>query len=128
MQGNGEIRDITDDVNKKVQKSGLKNGVVTVFVPGATGAVTTIENESGLLKDFKELIEKWIPAEKEYYHNERWGDGNGHSHLRASLIGPYLGVPVMDGQMMLGTWQQIVLIDFDVRPRSRRVVVQMMGE
>jgi len=128
MRGNGEIRDITGDVNDNLKKSGLKNGLVTVFVPGATGAVTTIENESGLVKDFRELMEKWIPSEKNYHHNLRWGDGNGHSHLRASLVGPSLAVPVVDGRMTLGTWQQIVLIDFDVRPRSRGIIVQIVGE
>ncbi|MEW6201204.1 MAG: secondary thiamine-phosphate synthase enzyme YjbQ [bacterium] len=128
MRGNSEIRDITGDVSDRLEKSGLKNGLVTVFVPGATGAVTTIENESGLVKDFRELMEKWIPSEKEYHHNLRWGDGNGHSHLRASIVGPSLAVPVVDGRMTLGTWQQIVLIDFDVRPRSRGIIVQMTGE
>lgn len=126
--GNGEIHDITADVADRIRAAKLKNGTATVFVPGATGAVTTIEHETGLLRDMKELLDRLIPPEKEYHHNLRWGDGNGHSHLRASLLGPSLTVPVSDGAPVLGTWQQIIFIDFDNHARNRNLVVQLMGE
>jgi secondary thiamine-phosphate synthase enzyme len=127
-KGNTDIIDVTGDVAVFLRGSGLKNGIVNVFVPGATGGVTTIEFESGLVKDFKELMEKLAPEGREYAHNLKWGDGNGHSHLRASLVGPSLTVPVKDGAMILGTWQQIIVVDFDNRPRRRGVVLQAIGE
>jgi secondary thiamine-phosphate synthase enzyme len=126
--GNGQMTDITAEVSRAAAESGIKDGIVTVFVPGATGAVTTIEYESGLEKDFAELIERLVPQGKEYAHNARWGDGNGHSHLRASLLGPSLTVPLTDGALTLGTWQQIVFVDFDTRSRMRNLIVQIVGE
>ena len=127
-RGNGDMKDITDDVASFVRKSGLSHGSVTVFVPGATGGITTIEYEPGLVQDFDRLMEEIAPQQREYAHNARWGDGNGHSHIRASLLGPSLTVPVQDGRLILGTWQQIVLLDFDVHPRTRSVVLQAIGE
>jgi secondary thiamine-phosphate synthase enzyme len=123
-----EIADITDLVREMVEGSGMRSGLAVVFVPGATGAVTTIEHEPGLESDLQEVLERIAPKEKEYAHNRRWGDGNGHSHIRASLIGPSLTVPFADGRLILGTWQQIVFLELDNRPRHRRIVVQMMGE
>jgi secondary thiamine-phosphate synthase enzyme len=112
-----------------VRKSGLQRGVVTVFVVGSTAAVTTVEYEPGLVEDdLAAAFERLAPKDIDYAHNERWGDGNGYAHVRASLIGPSLAVPFVEGKLVCGTWQQIVLVDFDNRPRSRRVVVQMVGE
>ena len=127
-KGNTDVIDITGQVNSIVQQSGITGGSVLIFVAGATGALSTVEYEPGLLKDLPILMEKLIPEKMKYYHNETWGDGNGHSHLRATLTGPSLMVPVNDQQMILGTWQQIVFIDFDNRPRNRRIVVQVSGE
>lgn len=123
-----DIHDITDDVRSHLHASGLTAGTVTVFVSGSTAGITTVEFEPGLKKDLPELFEKLAPQGKTYHHDATWGDGNGFSHVRASLLGPSLTVPFADGHLMLGTWQQIVLIDFDNRPRSRKVVVQIMGE
>ena len=127
-KGNGAMADITGEVAQAASESGLRDGLVTVFVPGATGGVTTIEYEDGLAHDFGELMERIAPQNRDYHHNERWGDGNGHSHIRASLLGPSLTVPLSGGQLTLGTWQQIVFVDFDTRDRSRRLIVQMVGE
>ena len=127
-RGNTDIIDVTGKVADFVKECGLRNGAVNVFVPGATGGVTTIEFEAGLVKDFKNLMEELAPERRDYAHNERWGDGNGHSHLRASLVGPSLCVPVSDGRLTLGTWQQVVVVDFDTRPRKRGVVLQAIGE
>jgi len=126
--GNGHMENITPQVGDAVKSSGIKDGIAVVFVPGATGAVTTIEYEDGLDRDMRELMDRLIPQEKEYHHNLKWGDGNGHSHLRASLVGPSLAVPVSGGSLVLGTWQQVVFLDFDNRARSRRLIVQMVGE
>lgn len=126
--GNAEITDITPGVRDALNDSGLANGTVTVFCPGATGGVTTIEFEPGLVEDITTLWERLAPHGEVYNHDRAWGDGNGHSHLRASLLGPSLTVPFVDGELTLGTWQQIIFIDFDVRPRSRQVVLQFMGE
>ena len=126
--GHDQMIDLTGDVNKIVHESKVKEGLATVFVPGSTASVTTIEYEPGLIKDIKELGERLAPSNKSYAHDETWGDGNGYSHLRASTIGPSLSVPIEDGEMTLGTWQQIVLIDHDIRPRSRQVVIQVIGE
>jgi len=120
--------DITPNVQDALSSSGLSSGIVTVFVPGSTASVTTIEYEPGLIKDFPRAMEKLAPKGAHYDHDARWGDGNGHSHVRASTIGPGLVVPFENGRLMLGTWQQIVLIDFDNRPRARNVIVQAMGE
>jgi secondary thiamine-phosphate synthase enzyme len=124
----GEVLDITDEVQEALEKTSLKMGVVTVFVTGATAAVTTIEYEDGLVADLGDALQRIAPVEIDYAHNERWHDGNGHSHIRASLLGPSLSVPFCEGRLMLGTWQQIVFLELDNRPRQRKVVVQIMGE
>ena len=126
--GNAEALDITSHLNSELKAAELKNGILTVFVPGATGAVTTIEFEPGLTQDLNELWEQIIPSEKNYNHNRAWGDENGHSHLRASLLGPSLSLPFCSGKLTLGTWQQVVFIDFDNRSRSRKLVLQFVGE
>lgn len=127
-QGFNDMQDITGDVSRKLSDHGLQNGTVTLFVPGSTGGLTTIEYESGLERDFAELMEKIIPQGKTYHHDARWGDGNGFSHVRASLLGPSLTVPFVEGRLTLGTWQQIVFVDFDNRSRSRTLVLQFTGE
>ncbi len=126
--GFSDMKDLTKDVSKKLSENGLQNGIVNLFVPGSTGGLTTIEYESGLIKDFSELMEKAIPSNVTYHHDARWGDGNGFSHVRAALLGPSLSVPFSKGTLNLGTWQQIVFIDFDNRSRSRTVLLQFMGE
>jgi secondary thiamine-phosphate synthase enzyme len=127
-KGFGDIIDVTDEVQDFVTKSGLKDGLVTVFVPGATAGVTTVEYEPGLVADLKAAFERLIPRDVAYAHDSRWGDGNGFSHVRASLLKASLSIPFSGGALTTGTWQQIVVIDFDNRPRRRRVVVQVMGE
>ena len=123
----GQIIDITDQVAKQVQDSGLSNGVATVFVVGSTGAVTTLEYESGLVRDLQEAFERLAPRQGEYAHDAKWGDGNGYAHVRAAFFKPSLTIPLEDGCLELGTWQQIVLLDFDNRPRQRRIRGQVMG-
>lgn len=127
-QGYADIHDITNQVAKAVSKSGLTAGTATIFCPSSTSALTTIEYEDGALSDLRRLFDEIIPADREYAHNERWHDGNGHSHIRAALLGPSLTVPFIDGQLTLGTWQQVIYVDFDVRPRQRELVVQLIGE
>jgi secondary thiamine-phosphate synthase enzyme len=127
-QGNCDIIDITEKVKAQVERQKIRYGLATLFVSGSTASLTTIEYESGVLKDLQELLEKLIPSDRKYHHDDRWGDDNGYSHLRASLLGPSLQVPIDDGKLMLGIWQQIVLLDFDNRPRTREIVVQIMGE
>jgi len=127
-QGNADIRDITDQVAKNIIQSGLKDGIVTIFCPSATSALTTIEYESGVISDLQRLFNEIISADREYAHNERWHDGNGHSHVRAALLGPSLTIPFVAGQLTLGTWQQVIYVDFDNRPRQRNLVVQVIGE
>ncbi|HOG07724.1 MAG: secondary thiamine-phosphate synthase enzyme YjbQ [Syntrophales bacterium] len=122
-----DIIDITTDVAHQVGKSGLSDGQVLIFVPGSTAAVTTIEYESGVVRDLKEAIERLAPTGIPYRHDARWGDGNGYAHVRAALLGPSLGVPLIDGRLVLGTWQQIVLIDFDNEPRDRKILVSVSG-
>jgi secondary thiamine-phosphate synthase enzyme len=124
----GEVLDITDEVQEALEKTSLKTGVVTVFVTGATAAITTIEYEDGLVADLGDALQRIAPVEIDYAHNERWHDGNGHSHIRASLLGPSLTVPFCEGRLMLGTWQQIVFLELDNRPRQRKVLLQIMGE
>jgi secondary thiamine-phosphate synthase enzyme len=126
--GFNDIIDITQEVSQRISENGLTSGIVTLFVPGSTGGFTTIEYESGLVKDFTELMEKIIPSDVAYHHDARWGDGNGFSHVRASLLGPSLTIPFTNGELSLGTWQQIVFVDFDNRSRSRRIVLQFIGE
>jgi secondary thiamine-phosphate synthase enzyme len=127
-RGNADVIDITDQVGEVVYKSGLKNGVVTVFCPSSTSALTTIEYEPGCVSDLRRLFDEIIPQNRSYAHEAAWGDGNGHSHMRAALLGPSLSVPFVGGRLTLGTWQQIIYVDFDVRSRRRELVVQMMGE
>ena len=123
-----DIIDITAKVREHIEKEKIKQGTVTVFVSGSTAALTTIEFESGLVQDLKEFVEKLIPSDRRYHHDDRWGDDNGFSHLRAALFGPSLAIPIENGRPVLGTWQQIVLLDFDNRPRTREIMVQLMGE
>lgn len=127
-QGHGQIIDITDEVSTEIGRSGLKNGIVTLFTPSSTSALTTIEYESGAVYDLQQLFDRIAPTDIDYRHNLRWGDGNGYAHVRHALLGPSLTIPFVDGRLTLGTWQQIVLADFDNRSRSRSVVVQIMGE
>jgi secondary thiamine-phosphate synthase enzyme len=124
----GEILDLTDQIQGIVESSELKDGVVTLFVPGSTGALTTIEYEPGLLADFPLALERLAPKDATYEHEDRWHDGNGHSHIRASMIGPDMSVPFLDKKLTLGTWQQIVFLELDVRPRDRTVIVQLVGD
>jgi secondary thiamine-phosphate synthase enzyme len=126
-QGHTDIIDITSQVTDVLSKSQLKEGQMTVFVSGSTAAITTIEYEPGLLRDLPETLEKIAPSGKHYHHDATWGDGNGSAHVRAALIGGSFTVPFSEGRMLLGTWQQIVVMDFDNRPRNRKIVVQMMG-
>lgn len=122
------MHDITGGVEQAILESGVVNGVVVVFVVGSTAAITTIEYEPGLVQDMHTAMERIAPRDAPYAHEARWHDDNGHSHIRASLLGPSLTVPIVNGRMTLGPWQQIVLIDFDTRPRTRTVHVQVMGE
>ena len=126
-QGENDIIDITDDVSRILLESRLKNGIVTLFVIGSTAALTTIEYEPGLRKDFPKMLERIASKNIEYQHDDTWHDGNGHSHVRASLIGPSLTIPFVDGKATLGTWQQIVFLEMDTRNRNRRIVVQLIG-
>ncbi|HEY5731517.1 MAG TPA: secondary thiamine-phosphate synthase enzyme YjbQ [Anaerolineales bacterium] len=126
--GNADIHDITDSIIAVVSKSELKAGTVTVFCPSSTSALTTIEYESGAVSDLKRLFDEIVPQNREYAHNARWHDGNGHSHVRASLLGPSLTIPFVEGQLTLGTWQQVIYVDFDNKPRRRELVLQMIGE
>ncbi len=123
-----DIIDITGKVEQISAESGISDGLVCIFVPGSTASVTTIEYEEGVVCDLKEAIERIAPSDKPYKHDQRWGDGNGFSHVRAALLKPGLTVPLVNGRLTLGTWQQIVFIDFDNKARSRRIVVQIVGE
>jgi secondary thiamine-phosphate synthase enzyme len=123
-----DIIDITAKVREHLEKESIQNGLATLFVSGSTAALTTIEHEPGLIQDLKEFVEKIVPSDRRYHHDDRWGDDNGFSHLRASLFGPSLAIPIEHGQLRLGTWQQIVLLDFDNRARTREITVQFMGE
>ncbi len=126
--GNADIHDITDEVARLISKSGLASGTVTIFCPSSTSALTTIEYEGGALSDLQRLFDEIVPANREYAHNARWHDGNGHSHVRAALLGASLTIPFVEGQLTLGTWQQVIYVDFDNRPRQRKLVVQLIGE
>jgi len=123
-----DIIDITPQVAKQVKESAIENGCVFLFIPGSTAALTTIEFEGGVINDLKKAIDRMAPEDISYEHNERWGDGNGYAHVRAAMIGASLYIPVIEAKMALGTWQQIVLIDFDNRPRERRILVQIRGD
>src|SRR5215472_11929035 len=126
--GHGDMQDLTDAVSRIVGKSGIKTGTTQVFVVGSTGAIGTIEFEPGLKKDLPQMLDRLIPPSREYGHEQAWHDGNGHSHLQATLLGPSLAVPVRGGRLVLGTWQQIFHIECDMRPRERTVVVTVIGE
>ena len=127
-QGFCDFHNITIEVEQGVQQSGLNDGIATVFTPSATSAITTVEYESGMLADFERLLEQLAAQAGHYKHNDRWHDGNGFSHVRAALLGPSVTVPFVDKRLTLGTWQQIAFMDFDNRPRTRPIIVQMIGE
>jgi len=126
--GDADVIDITDAVEASVRQSDVESGIVTIFCPSATSALTTIEYEPGCLSDLRRLFDEIVDPNRHYQHNARWGDGNGHSHVRAALLGPSLTVPFTDRRLLLGTWQQIVFVDFDNRARNRELVVQILGE
>jgi secondary thiamine-phosphate synthase enzyme len=127
-KGEGDIIDITSETSKILSQSKLKDGIVTIFISGSTAAVTTIEYEPGLRQDFPNMLSRIVPENIEYQHENMWHDGNGHSHVKASLIGPSLTIPFNDGTLMLGTWQQIVVLEMDINKRERNVILQIMGE
>ena len=127
-QGNADIQDITNQLSQIIGDSGLVNGTVTLFTSSATSALTTIEYESGCVSDLQRLFDEIVDPDRHYAHNARWGDGNGHSHVRAALLGPSLSIPFVDHRLTLGTWQQVIFIDFDNRQRRRELVVQIIGE
>jgi secondary thiamine-phosphate synthase enzyme len=127
-KGDCDIIDVTQGVADIVSESNLKTGICTVFCSGSTGALTTIEYEDGLLHDFPAAMERIAPKNIEYMHDKKWGDGNGHSHVRASLVGPSITIPFVNGRMTLGTWQQVVFIDYDNRPRKRDLEIVIIGE
>jgi secondary thiamine-phosphate synthase enzyme len=127
-KGHGDIIDITPEVQQRLAETDISDGTVTLFISGSTAGITTIEFEPGLISDFKKMWERTVPQDLTYEHNRAWGDGNGHSHVRASLLGASLVIPFSDRRLTLGTWQQIVVVDFDNRARSRQIVVQIMGE
>lgn len=126
--GHTDLHDITGDAQRTVAASGLHAGTATIFCPGSTGGLTTIEYEGGVVADLKQVLDEIAPPDRDYRHHLRWGDDNGSAHIRAALIGPSLTVPFVGGKLTLGTWQQIVFLDFDTRPRIRRLVVQMIGQ
>jgi len=127
-KGDGDIIDLTAKVAQSVTDSGIADGTVLTFVPGSTAAITTIEYEPGLIADLPEFFERLIPSNQTYHHDATWGDGNGYAHLRAALVGASFTCPIVGGRLMLGTWQQIVLLEFDNRPRRREIIVQIQGE
>jgi secondary thiamine-phosphate synthase enzyme len=127
-KGHCDMQNITSQITEAVKSSGLEAGIVTIFCPGSTGGLTTIEYESGALADLEQVLDEITPPDRDYRHHLRWRDDNGHSHVRAALIGPSLTVPFVERRLTLGTWQQIIFLDFDTRSRSRRLVVQIIGE
>jgi secondary thiamine-phosphate synthase enzyme len=127
-QGNADIQDITRQLTNILGESGLEKGVITIFTSSSTSALTTIEFESGCLQDLRRLFDEIIDPQRHYAHNARWGDGNGHSHVRAALLGPSITIPFVDRRLTLGTWQQVIFVDFDNRQRQRELVVQIIGE
>jgi secondary thiamine-phosphate synthase enzyme len=127
-KGHCDMQNITPQVAEAVKNSGLQAGTITIFCPGSTGSLTTIEFESGALADLEQVLDEIAPPDRDYRHHLRWRDDNGHSHIRAALLGPSLTVPFVERRLTLGTWQQIIFLDFDTRPRSRRLVIQMIGE
>ena len=126
--GNADVIEITREVDRIVQESGLTDGIVTVFCPSSTSALTTIEYEPGCVSDLRRLFDEIVSPNRNYAHNARWGDGNGHSHIRAALLKASFVVPFVNRRMTLGTWQQIIFVDFDIRPRRRELIVQVIGE
>ena len=126
--GEVDIVDITKDIQTQVNKSNIKNGIVCVFVPGSTGTITTIEYEPGLMKDLPKALQRIAPKGEYYNHHETWHDDNGHSHVRASIMGPGISIPIINGRIIHGTWQQIVFVELDTSPRSRNLIVQIVGE
>ncbi len=126
-RGFSDVIDITGDIEKLLSTCSVSNGLATVFIPGSTAAVSTTEYEPGLKKDIPEFVQKILPQDAHYHHNETWHDGNGFSHMRASLFGPSLSIPFENKKLLLGTWQQIVLLDFDAKPRKRAIIIQIMG-
>lgn len=127
-RGQTEMRDLSSEVQRIVAEAGVQAGLAVVFTPSSTSALTTIEYEPGALDDLRRALDEIAPPGRDYRHNLRWDDGNGHAHLRAALLGPSLGIPIINGKLALGTWQQVVFIDFDVRPRQREIVVQVVGQ
>ena len=127
-KGENDMIDLTDQISEFVGDSGIPNGIVTIFVSGSTGSITTIEFEPGLIKDFPEMLSRIAPKNLDYGHEQMWHDGNGHSHVKASLVGPSLTVPFSNGELLLGTWQQIVFLELDTRARTRNLVLQIIGE
>lgn len=127
-KGENDMIDLTDQISEFVGDSGISNGIVTIFVSGSTGSITTIEFEPGLIKDFPEMLSRIAPKNLDYGHEQMWHDGNGHSHVKASLMGPSLTVPFTNGELLLGTWQQIVFLELDTRARTRNLVLQIIGE
>jgi len=127
-KGENDMIDLTQSTSKAVEETDLKDGIVTIFVEGSTAAVTTIEYEPGLRTDFPKMLSRIVPENIEYEHDKTWHDGNGHSHVRASLVGPSLTIPFKDSRLLLGTWQQIVIIEMDIRQRKRQIILQIMGE
>jgi secondary thiamine-phosphate synthase enzyme len=127
-QGNCDIIDITTAIAKEISNSNMSDGIATIFIAGSTAGITTIEYENGLISDFKDMWERNVSLNLPYQHDRKWGDGNGHSHVRASLQGPSLVIPFANKKMTLGTWQQIVVVDFDNRPRNREIILQLLGE
>lgn len=127
-RGNTDIIELSTDLEKLLSKQEIESGLVTVFVVGSTAGITTIEYESGLVEDFQKMFERLIPQNTRYAHNDRWHDGNGYAHVRASLLGSSCIIPLVNHKLCLGTWQQVILVDFDNRPRERKIIVQIMGE
>jgi secondary thiamine-phosphate synthase enzyme len=127
-KGHTDIQNITPQIVQAVGKSGIAAGTVTIFCPGSTGGITTIEFEAGVVADLRQILDEIVPPNRDYQHHRRWGDDNGSSHVRAALVGPSLTVPIVDGRLALGTWQQVVFLDFDTSPRSRELILQIVGE
>ncbi len=127
-KGNCDVVDVTSQISEEIKQSGINDGIVTIFVPGSTGGLSTIEYESGLVSDIKEAMERIAPQGIEYKHNLKWKDGNGHSHIRASIVGPSITIPFTKKKMLLGTWQQVIFLDFDNCSRNRKLILQILGE
>lgn len=127
-KGHTDTINVTTDISREVNNSGINSGIVTVFIPGSTAGITAIEYEPGLISDIKDMWERLVPSTINYEHNKAWGDENGHSHARSSLLGPSITIPFVNKRLTLGTWQQVVVVDFDNRPRSREIILQIIGE